>query len=699
MRRARANWARYEYGRSRGHRNYCRQARLCERMYLGGGLQWSDSDAATLAEQNRKPVEENEILPAINAAIGYQIANRMDITYRPRGAGADDAVAKTLSQVAMQIADNCKLHWKETEVFGDGLIQQRGYYDVRMGFDDSLVGEARIRVLDPLDVIPDPDAKSYDPDEWSDVIITRWYTYDEIEQFFGKKARQAAEEYKPDERDYGEYSDDERRNKFGDIDYGPDGSWDSVMNDIDTRRVRVIDRQYRVYEMSEVMVWPSGDVRQVEGASDEQIAQWMANGGFLTKRMSSRVKWLVTTSDIVLFDDYSPYPWFTVVPFFPLFRRGTTRGLVDNAISPQETLNKALSQFLHILGTTANSGWQMEENQVVNMTTEEFKDQSGKTGLLIVRKQGTAPLVKIEPNRVPAGIAEVIDRSYKGIQNTIGINDSLQGNDDAEMSGVAIQSRQYAAQQKLAIPLDNLSRTRHMVADRLLWLIQHFYDGPRIIQITRQNSVGEDETQQLPINQEQADGSILNDLTIGEYTVVIAEQPMQVTFDNSQFEQITTMRKDMGIPIPAKWVLRYSTLADKQEIAADVEATSQQQPDPLTDARVELTKAQALKTRNDATQSSVTAIYSATQAGAQVGAMPQVASLADEILASAGFVDQNAAPVIPDIGAGLGAASPGAPINGAPPVHGNTDPNTPAGPASPAVGVDHGIEKFGVQSP
>lgn len=699
LRRAHANWARYEYGRSRGHRDYCRQARLCERMYLGGGLQWSDADARTLAEQNRKPVEENEILPAINAAIGYQIANRMDISYRPRGNGADDAVAKTLSQVAMQIVDNCKLHWKETEVFGDGLIQQRGYYDIRMGFDDSLVGEARIAVLDPMDVIPDPDAKSYDPDEWSDVIITRWYSYDQIEQFFGKEARRAAEEYKPDERDYGEYAEDERRNKFGNLDYGPDGSWDAVMEDIDTRRIRVIDRQYRTYEITDVMVWPNGDVRHIDGASDEQVTEWTTSGGFKTKRMATRVKWLVTTSDIVLFDDYSPYPWFTVVPYFPLFRRGVTRGLVDNAISPQETLNKALSQFLHILGTTANSGWQMEEGQLVNMTTEEFKESSGKTGLLIVRKQGTKELTKIEPNRVPSGIAEVIDRSYKGIQNTIGINDSLQGNDDQELSGVAIQSRQYAAQQKLAIPLDNLARTRHMVADRLLWLIQHFYDGPRIMRITGTDANGEDTTQELALNQEQADGSIQNDLTVGEYDVVVAEQPMQVTFDNSQFEQITTMRKDMGIPIPAKWVLRYSTLADKQEIAADVDAASQQQPDPLTDARVELTKAQALKTRNDATQSSVTSIYSATQAGAQVGAMPQVASLADEILASAGFVDQNAAPIIPEIGAGLGQAAPAQPTNGAPAVPANTDPNTPAGPASPAVGVDRGIEKFGVQQP
>jgi hypothetical protein len=153
-------------------------------------------------------------------------------------------------------------------------------------------------------------------------------------------------------------------------------------------------------------------------------------------------------------------------------------------------------------------------------------------------------------------------------------------------------------------------------------------------------------------------------------------------------------------------VLRYSNLADKTEIAQDMAANSAPPPNPLEDAKVQLTQAQAKLTEAQATQASVTTIYSATQAGAQVGAMPQVASLADEILASAGFVDQNAPPVIPTIngpvaapaqdGAGLTQAAPPVPITHTPSIT-NTDPVTPAGPASPRIGVDRGIEKPGVQ--
>lgn len=74
-------------------------------------------------------------MPAVNAAIGYQISNRMDISFRPRGMGADDDLATVHSKIAMQIADRNHLHWRETEVFADGLIQQRGFYDVRIGFE------------------------------------------------------------------------------------------------------------------------------------------------------------------------------------------------------------------------------------------------------------------------------------------------------------------------------------------------------------------------------------------------------------------------------------------------------------------------------------------------------------------------------------------------------------------------------------
>jgi hypothetical protein len=63
----------------------------------------------------------------------------------PRGGDADDEKATIFQKVAMQVADENKLHWVETQVYSDGLIQQRGYFDIRMNFDSNITGDIVIR--------------------------------------------------------------------------------------------------------------------------------------------------------------------------------------------------------------------------------------------------------------------------------------------------------------------------------------------------------------------------------------------------------------------------------------------------------------------------------------------------------------------------------------------------------------------------
>ena len=65
--------------------------------------------------------------------------------------------------------------------------------------------------------------------------------------------------------------------------------------------------------------------------------------GIISKKMR-RVRWTVTADTVVLFDDYSPYDHFTIVPYFPYFRRGKPFGMVRNLLSPQEQLNKITSR-------------------------------------------------------------------------------------------------------------------------------------------------------------------------------------------------------------------------------------------------------------------------------------------------------------------------------------------------------------------
>jgi len=704
------NWARYEYGLNRGHSNYVEKARECEDYYLGGGCQWTEADRQVLSQAGRPALEFNQIKNKINAAVGYQIGNRMDIGFRPRAGAADAETASTLSKLAMQIADNNQLHFKETQVFSDGVIQQRGYFDVRMSYADTMLGEVRIDILDPMDVIPDPDANSYDPDDWADVTVTRMMTKVEIELLYGTKAK--------DSLDDQDRAGDTFLPAANDIERSTFGADDTLFTEFEfsdddkesTRRYRVVDRQFWQMDRAEVIITATGDIRMVEDFNPKAVEDMVAAGGIQQKRRVKRVRWLITTKDKVLHDDWSPFNHFTVVPFFPTFRRGTTRGLVDDAIGPQQLLNKSMSQFLHIINTTANSGWITVAGTLTNMNDGELADRGAETGLHLVIRKGTPALdrpQKIQPNSVPPGFDRIIDRASALLESATGVNQAMSGNQGNEVSGIAIQTRQFAAQQQLAVPLDNLARTRGMLATRILELIQMYYDQPRILRITEADPSGKETTTEIPLNWPQADSRILNDLTIGEYDVVVTEAPAQITFENSQFLQAIELN-EKGANIPWSFIIGYSNLANKQEIvdamsqqpAAPVDPTLQAKADLLaaqtqkaqadagrsqvdaakSQASLDLLKAQTDDTRADTVSKSVTAQFSAIQTAATIAQTPATASLADALLLSAGYVDHNAAPIVPEYdGTALGAID----------LPKNTNPLTPA---SPAVGLDAGIE-------
>lgn len=685
---AKENWNRYQYGLCNGHSAYIKHARECERFYLGE--QWSKKDLDLLNEQNRPSLTFNQIMPKINAAIGYQLANRVDISYKPRGGVTDDELANTLSKLTMQVVDNIDFHWKETEVFSNGLIMQRGYFDIRISYDDTLLGEIAIDTLDPIDVIPDPDANNYNPDQWADVIVTRWLTKEEIINTF-KTVSDSLEtvlstyEYSDGYRE----SSEEKRNSFA----GFRGNY--FLNDKDqVKRYLIIDRQYWTREKIKVFITPTGDIRHANAYTQNQQQHLIDKGYYVQEQERSVVKRVISLKDTILYSGLSPYNHFTVIPFFPVFRRGITRGLVDNALDPQKMLNKTLSQALHIVNTTSNSGWMSWDNTLANMQNDELGLYGSKTGLNVILKKET-PIDKIprkiEQNPFPSAMTNLASLAEKGLADVTGINEAMQGQKGAEISGIAIQSRQYAAQQQLALALDNLSRTRSMVGKFFLELIQTFYDLPRVQRITELNEVGNKQTTEMYLNYPLSDGGILNDLTIGEYDVVISEQPIQVTFDNSQFNQLLDIANKIPSIITPEYLsllIKYSNIADKQALIQALNNNQKQQPDPLNEAKLKelLAKIEQIKVNTEKTQAEtvntrVQSIYSGVQAANVIASTPQTAPVADQTLKSAGFLDQDEEPIV------------SRPLTQVPNAQ-NMNPSStnPITPAHASVGMMKGIE-------
>lgn len=688
--KARYVYERYDELVQRGHEDYCRHARRLEDFYLGGGRQWREEVRDEMEGEGRPVREVNQCLIAVNTAAGYQLANRVDIGYQPRGRGADETTAKCISRVMKQQLDNVGYRFCETDQFLDGLIQQRGYFDLRMNYDDNVHGELGLDVLDPLDVLPDADAKHYDPDRWADCTVTRWLTRMEIEQFYGEAAARevvARSSLYADMNNFG-HELGVFREGFGKVPVGyalgcgyyGEGLW---------RRYRLIDRQSHEYVNTLVGRWPAGDFRSVEGLPREHIAWLIEHGVVITKRRMRRVRWEVVAPETTIYDQLSPYEHFTVIPYFPYFRRGRTIGMLDNAISPQEVLNKFVSQFEHIINSTANSGWRGQADSLANMSDDEFMERANETGLVLLAKKGREAPQKIEPNRVPEGTMELIDLAHKNFRGVTGVDENLSGMGKEDLSGIAIQSRQFAAQQQLGIVLDNQRRTRQILARNALSLVQRFMLDERIFRITEMDEYGVERRVEMAVNVETEDGQVLNDLTVGEYDIVINETPMAVTFDNSHFEQIKAMRMEMGVAIPDSVVLRYSTLPDKEEIAKAI-AEAKGAPDPDAEAAAILTRAKARLAEVQAVSESIKAQYSAIQTAQAIVVTPQAASLADALLRSGGFEDQDAAPIVPQAegGGDLAAAADAIPSN-----------THPLAPANADVGITRGLSDGPTQPP
>lgn len=570
---AKRNHARYVRARDNGHAQYLELAEKLDGFYTGQG-QWDEATKAKLEKEGRPALTFNMILAVINTALGDQVSRDVQVSFKPRRKASRE-VANVLNKLAMQIMHANRYRYLEMSVLGDGLIQDRGFFDIRMDFGDHLQGEVKIRSLDPRTVVLDPDAKEYDPNTWSEVIVTEWLSLDEIAGMYGKdKAEElrlvasAGDNFRYDsvrfeEKTFGGDSTGAMTYSYTDSD---------TLENRDIKSVRVVERQHYQWVQERMFVdRATGDMSEVPSGWDDGKAEAFAAkmGLLMHKRPGRRVRWTVTADTVVLYDDWSLYRTFTVVPFFPYFRRGQPFGMVRNLIGPQEYLNKTRSQELHIVNTTANSGWTVEEGSLVNMTEDDLEDRGAETGLVLVHARGSNPPQKIQPNTVPTGLDRISEKAAFAIREISGVNDGMLGFAAPTVSGVALDRKTQQGQVQLQVPTKHMELTRRMVAEKILELIQDFYTEERVVHVTYDHDPRKPE-EELQINAMDAAGQIINDVTRGAYDVVISTLPSRDNFDEGQFADLMDMRIN-GIAIPDPIIIRHSNLADRDSIADEVQ--------------------------------------------------------------------------------------------------------------------------------
>jgi hypothetical protein len=594
---ASANYNAYLRLRDNGHSDWVVNAQKQSDFYLGE--QWSDADRKALEDEGRPALTMNAILSTVNTLQGELIQNQADIQFKPLK-GGDENTAQFLNAIWREVHSRNDVTNREQQVLLDGIIEDRGFWDVRVSFDDNILGDITLDVEDGTQVLIDNEARDRDPRTWSEVIITRWLTLDEIEVQYGKDKRT---ELESGYTLYGSVGEDslevvEARR------FGNDTAAYSAADD-DTKRIRrarIIERQFYKLTSVRCAIDPqSGEIREIPLHWTMDRVQALMAQGYQLQRMPRRKVRIVSSCDrVLLSDDWSPYRTFTIIPFFPYFRRGNPRGVVSNLISPQELLNKTTSQELHIVNSTANSGWVVEEDSLSNMTTDELAENGSKTGIVIEyrRGAGNAP-EKIQPNSLPSGIDRISMKASGSIREISGVNAAMAGAVGAhEVSGVAVRE-QTARGQVQAIPVEeSLKWTRRQLALKVLELVQDFYTEGRIIYVT--DPLDPTATAEpVVINGQDEMGNVPNDVTVGRYEVTIGTMPNRDTVNEMEFAQLMQMR-EAGIQIPDHIIIEKSNLSSRRELAKFImdlqgfgELTEEQQQEQAMQQELQMQMAQA----------------------------------------------------------------------------------------------------------
>jgi len=589
-------WVRYAYCRDNGHTKFIAKADQCEKNFAGD--QWLAEDKAKLEANKRPALTINKIISTVSNVLGEQIHNRAETSFRPRGKYTGNA--DVMTKVYKQISDNNQLAWARSDMFADGIIKSRGYLDVRLSFSDSSQGEVVITKPNAKNVIVDPDAEAYDPDTWGDLFTTRWMTADDVAVLYNEDDAEILRNRDNSTFPYGYDSIQMNRDRFGDL-MNPLYAGGYDMSNV-LRNIRVVDRQYRLLDRQKHFLSPeTGDTRPVPDTFDRnKIAFFVEKYGFqVITKLVRRIRWFVMADNVELHNDWSPYKHFTIIPYFPYFRDGKAIGLVENLLGPQELLNKTSSQELHIVNTTANSGYKVRAGALTNMTVQELEEKGAQTGLVIeVNGDPDKDVQKISPNPVPTGLDRISYKAEEHIKTISGVGDSQMGMDRADVAAKAINAKREAGSTNLVKPLDNLTRSDYFLARAVVDLVQEFYSEERVMTITSDHTTGESET--FAVNEVNEVGEVLNDLTIGEYDIIVTSVPARETLEDSQFDQAMAMR-EAGIQIPDSVLIDSSRLINKKEIIASMQAASNS-PEAQAQAQLQqrAMEAEIAKTEGDA---------------------------------------------------------------------------------------------------
>ena len=332
--------------------------------------------------------------------------------------------------------------------------------------------------------------------------------------------------------------------------FTPRGTGDSQSEWITREDIRVAEYFYTERKRMKLLLLSDGTTCYEDEKPKETVMQ-DAGIYVVSKRetIKKQIKWCKLTGMQILEQRDWAGSYIPVVPVYGqqliVDSKKKKFGLTRMAKDPQRMYNfwsTALTESValapkakFLLAEGQDEGHEMEWNQanIKSMPVLRYK-QTDSEGRM-------APVpTRIQPEPPPAGMVTALQGLDGDLKAVVGIYDPTQL-PNGNQSGKAINGMQQQTDMTNFHYYDNLTRSIRQTGRIIVDLIPHIYDKERVLRIIGADGKGELVTLNQPGVDDQGVETVLNDVTVGQYDVVMETGPGYASKRAEAFDSMVQM--------------------------------------------------------------------------------------------------------------------------------------------------------------
>jgi hypothetical protein len=494
-------------------------------LKFAAGDQWPVEIQNSRNIESRPCLTINKLDPYIRQVTNQQRQQRPRIKVHPVNNEGDLKIAQVIEGITRHIEVNSNADTAYDTAFDYAVRMGWGYWRVVTDYvrEDSFDQEIYIEPVDnPFGVYFDPNSVAPDGSDAEKCLITTVVSKDRFREMY------------PDADDG--------------IGFLPRATGDDSAEWVMKEDIRIAEYWYIEHERAELVMLSDGTKVYADKLPPKPV---LDEAGIIEvdRRKTSRrkVKWCKLTAMQILEEKEWPGRWIPVIPCYgaQVVIEGKRKkyGLVRFAKDPQRMYNFWRTSMTESIALAPKAKWVMAEGQdeghenewalanIKSMPVLRYKMRD-------INGEPAPPPQRLQPEPPPVGIMSAASEVNNDLQTVMGIFDpsqQLPGN----MSGKALLGQQNQVDLSNFHFYDNMTRSIKHTGKIILDLIPKIFDTQRVLRI-----IGVDgKPDMITINDIQATGEVLNNVTVGQYDVVMDTGP---GYNSKRQQAIEAMLPLMG---------------------------------------------------------------------------------------------------------------------------------------------------------